>query len=77
MKKKTPVYKDAIVVLLAKNVKYYRDELGIAQEKAAELCGLHRNTIGRIERCELDVSLTQLAKVAKGFGLTPSELLSP
>jgi XRE family transcriptional regulator, regulator of sulfur utilization len=75
VKKKTFVYKDEVLKLLAKNIKMLRDQKAISQEKAAEICDLHRNTIGRLERCEIDISMTQLARLAKGFRVNVTDLL--
>jgi transcriptional regulator with XRE-family HTH domain len=78
MKKSTRVYKDKIIVTIGRNVKYYRDKLGLSQEKVAERCGdpIHRNFVGRIERCELNLSVLQLARLAKGLEVTIIDLLT-
>ena len=47
----------------------------ISQEKLAEYADVHRNYIGRVERCEINLSLVQLAKIASGLNIHPSELL--
>ena len=60
---------------LARNLRRLRAERGISQEELAELAGLHRTYIGSIERCERNVSIDNIAKLAAAFGISPSKLL--
>ena len=46
-----------------------------SQEEFADRCRIHRSHMGEIERGEVDVSISTLRKVAKGFGMTVSEFL--
>lgn len=57
------------------NVKFYRVQLGLSQEKLAELSSLSTNYIGDIERLNRRVSIDTIAKVAKGLNIDPSLLL--
>lgn len=43
---------EPILLLFGHNVQKYRKELGLSQEKLAELSGVHRTYIGMIERTE-------------------------
>lgn len=58
------------------NVKYYRKQLKISQEKLAELSGLSTNYIGEIERTNRKVTIDIIEKVANGFNIDPSLLLT-
>lgn len=49
------------------NIRKLREEQGISQEKLAELAGLHRTYIGQIERCEKNIGLKNLQKIAKAL----------
>jgi transcriptional regulator with XRE-family HTH domain len=56
-------------------VRQLRDERGLSQERLGEKSGLHRNYVGGVERGELNPTLSNVAKLAKGLGLQSSELL--
>ena len=45
------------------------------QRELADAAGLPVRTLGRIERGEVDVRLSTLAKIAKALGMSPRELL--
>jgi len=60
---------------LATNLKRLRQELEISQEKLAGIAGIHRNYLGGIERCERNVGLDNLEKIAKALGVSPADLL--
>jgi len=51
-----------------------RHVLGVSQEEFADLCGLDRTYVGGIERGERNVSLVNLAKIAKALRIALSEL---
>jgi len=57
------------------NLRLYRSELGISQEKLAELCNLHRTYIGSAERGERNVSIINLFKISKALGIRPNVLI--
>lgn len=44
--------------IFAANVKNYRSEAGLSQEKLAELAGLHRTYISAVEREKRNISIT-------------------
>lgn len=57
------------------NVKLYRQELKLSQEKFAELCGLHRTYISDIECYQRNVSLDNIQKIADALNVEPYQLL--
>lgn len=50
--------------------------MGFSQESFADHCGLHRTYMGGIERGERNLTIQTVLTVAKGLGITMSELLS-
>jgi transcriptional regulator with XRE-family HTH domain len=67
--------KPDILVALGRRVRQLRKGAGInSQEALADRCGLDRTYIGGIERGERNVSLLNLAKIAKAMGVSVSEL---
>lgn len=64
-----------IINIFGKNVRKYRLELGLSQEKLAEKCGLHRTYIGSIERSQRNVSLGNIQKIASALSKEPYQLL--
>ncbi len=53
-----------VVKTFGTNVRKYRLELQMSQEKLAELCGLHRTYISDLERFRRNISLTNVQKIA-------------
>jgi len=64
-----------ILKVAAGNIRQIRLKNNLSQEKLAEFADVHRNYIGRVERCEINLSLVQLARIAMGLKVHPSELL--
>ena len=69
--------KSPLIGILAQNLRYFRNQLGISQEELADKCHLHRTYIGSVERCERNVTLTTLDKLANGLGVKVCVLLTP
>ena len=61
--------------IMAENLRVLRLEAHISQEELAELCGLHRTYISDIERCNRNVSIDNIEKIAKALHITASDLL--
>lgn len=56
------------------NVRRYRLEAGISQEKLAELADLHRTYISDIERFQRSISLDNIQKISEALGIEPYKL---
>jgi transcriptional regulator with XRE-family HTH domain len=61
--------------ILADNIRSYRRERGLSQEELAYICGLHRTYIGSVERCERNVTLGTLVKLASALKVSVTDLL--
>ena len=48
----------------------------MSQEALADAAGIDRSHMGKIERGQMNVTLLNLARIAKAVGLKPSELLA-
>lgn len=59
----------------ALTVRRLREARGFSQENFAREIGLHRTFMGVLERGQTNPSLTTLALVAHGLGLTLTELM--
>jgi transcriptional regulator with XRE-family HTH domain len=57
-------------------VRQLRLEKGLSQERLAELCGMHRNYIGAIERAERTPSIVAADKIARALGTTVAEMFA-
>lgn len=53
-----------ILKVFAKNVRYYREQLGMSQEDFAEKCGLHRTYVSAVERQKRSISLKNIQIIA-------------
>jgi transcriptional regulator with XRE-family HTH domain len=60
---------------LGERIRELRGHRDWSQEEFADRCGLHRTAIGLLERAERNPRLDTLLTIAKGFGVTVSELL--
>ena len=59
---------------LGENIRKFRLERGLSQEKLALLSGLHRTYVGAVERGERNVTLKNIEKLAKTLNITLEEL---
>jgi transcriptional regulator with XRE-family HTH domain len=54
-------------------IRELRNDRDLSQEKFANLCGLDRTYIAGIEQGRRNVSIVNLEKIAKAFGISLSE----
>jgi len=64
-----------IIRVFGNNVRKYRSQKGISQEKFAELCGLHRTYISDIECFRRSISLSNIQKIADALEIDAYILL--
>lgn len=64
-----------ILEVFGKNLRKYRTNLGLSQEKFAEMCDLHRTYISDIERGQRSISLGNVQKIADALKIEPYKLL--
>ena len=61
--------------VLSENMRKIRSELGLSQESLADTCGLHRTYISDVERCERNISIDNIEKIAEALKISVSDLL--
>jgi transcriptional regulator with XRE-family HTH domain len=61
---------------LGQRIRELRAAQGYSQEGFADRCGVHRTFMGTIERGESNLSFENIARVARGLGMTLSSLFS-
>ena len=62
------------LVLFGKQVRVLRKKQLLSQEKLAELCGVHRNYIGRVERAETNMKFDSVIRLSVGLKVRPERL---
>jgi transcriptional regulator with XRE-family HTH domain len=63
--------------VLAQNLRAHRGRLKLSQEALADRAGLHRTYVGSIERCERNVSLDNIERLANALSVQVAQLLRP
>jgi transcriptional regulator with XRE-family HTH domain len=61
--------------ILAKNMRRLRAVRGLTQEALAYDCGINRTYLSAVERAERNVSIDNIARIAKGLHVEPWKLL--
>ena len=67
--------KSRLVGVFAENVRANRLRLGLSQEELAERAGVHRTYVGMLERCEKNVTIYNIERIAQALSVEPSILL--
>jgi len=60
---------------IARAVRRHRADMGISQERLAELAGITRGYVSRIETGDVEISLAVFVRLATALGMAPWELL--
>lgn len=63
-----------IIKVFGTNVKKYRQQIGLSQEKFAEKCGLHRTYISAVECFRRSISLENIQKIADALNIETYKL---
>ena len=61
--------------ILAKNMRRLRATRKLTQEGLAYDCGINRTYLSAVERAERNVSIDNIARIAKGLKVEPWKLL--
>jgi transcriptional regulator with XRE-family HTH domain len=62
-------------LILARNLRRFRNARGISQEALADMSGLHRTYVGSVERGERNVSIDNMERLATALGIRVAALL--
>lgn len=62
-------------LIIAKNLKCYREKKKLSLEKVAELTGVSKTMVGQIERGESSPTITTLWKIANGLKISFTSLI--
>ena len=60
--------------MMGQRIRNYRIQLGLSQEKLAELAGCHPTYIGQLERGEKNATLESVEKIASSLKVSLSKL---
>jgi transcriptional regulator with XRE-family HTH domain len=60
--------------LFGRKIRELRIAKHLSQEKLAELCAVHRNFIGRVERAETNIKFDRIIKISAGLRVRPEQL---
>ena len=63
-----------IAKIVGQRIRNYRTQLGLSQEKLAELSGCHPTYIGQIERGEKNATLESIEKISLALNISLSKL---
>ncbi len=75
MRKKKAPKRDPVLVAFGLAVQRRRRDLKISQEEAAARAGIHRTYFADVERGSRNLGVRNVVAIARGLGVTPSDLL--
>ncbi len=64
----------SLAKIVGQRIRYYRTQLGLSQEKLAELSDYHPTYIGQLERGEKNATLESINRVAIALNISLSRL---
>ena len=64
-------------IIVAGNIRKYRNRLGFTQEKLAAKCGMHDNYISKVELGKISLGIDNLERIARALKVEPYILLKP
>lgn len=64
-----------LLIQIGQNIVTRRKALNLSQEKLALTCGIDRSYMGRVERGEMNLTITKLYKIAEALDCDVKELL--
>ncbi len=68
-------FEDKIYIAIGKNIRKYRIEQGLSQEKLSETLNANSKFIGHVERFERYISLKKLIQISKILNVSLSDLV--
>lgn len=61
--------------IVGRNVKGYREKLGLSQEALADNAGVHRTYVNQVEQGRINISVVNIFKFAKALKIEANLLL--
>ena len=59
----------------SRNLRKFRIKQNLSQEQLANLSGLHRTYVGSVERCERNISIDNMERLANALNCSINDLL--
>lgn len=64
------------LVAFGEAVRARRKVMGLSQEALADLAGIDRSHMGKVERGERNVTLLNVIRISRALGISPSQILA-
>jgi transcriptional regulator with XRE-family HTH domain len=68
---------DEVQRAFGRRVRELRKSMKFSQERLASVAGIDRSYIGQVERGEVNISLQNIARIARGLGVPLGDLFQP